>query len=112
MSSYERSGISYICDYPNDGLLTQHTEAYCKIKKYQMKANIWLGIGGLADSRRLFDFAMFSKEPWLKDERMEPIAQSHFVSPRSIHGWKKIGRNEICFCGSGIKYKKCHGLDN
>ncbi|HFJ7175398.1 TPA: SEC-C metal-binding domain-containing protein [Escherichia coli] len=22
---------------------------------------------------------------------------------------KKPGRNEPCFCGSGIKYKKCHG---
>ncbi|GAA4417591.1 hypothetical protein GCM10023187_50150 [Nibrella viscosa] len=21
----------------------------------------------------------------------------------------KLGRNEICFCGSGLKYKKCHG---
>lgn len=22
---------------------------------------------------------------------------------------KKIGRNERCPCGSGLKYKKCHG---
>ena len=22
---------------------------------------------------------------------------------------KKIGRNELCLCGSGLKYKKCHG---
>lgn len=22
---------------------------------------------------------------------------------------RKIGRNERCWCGSGIKYKKCHG---
>tara|TARA_R110002167_G_scaffold174438_7_gene373286 strand:- start:1406 stop:2077 length:672 start_codon:yes stop_codon:yes gene_type:complete len=22
---------------------------------------------------------------------------------------KKVGRNELCFCGSGKKYKKCHG---
>ena len=22
---------------------------------------------------------------------------------------KKIGRNDPCFCGSGLKYKKCHG---
>ncbi|WP_368669956.1 SEC-C metal-binding domain-containing protein [Beijerinckia sp. L45] len=21
-----------------------------------------------------------------------------------------MGRNDICFCGSGKKYKKCHGL--
>ena len=23
----------------------------------------------------------------------------------------KIGRNDACFCGSGKKYKKCHGID-
>jgi uncharacterized protein YecA (UPF0149 family) len=22
----------------------------------------------------------------------------------------KLGRNEPCFCGSGLKYKRCHGL--
>jgi preprotein translocase subunit SecA len=22
---------------------------------------------------------------------------------------KKIGRNELCYCGSGKKYKQCHG---
>jgi preprotein translocase subunit SecA len=21
----------------------------------------------------------------------------------------RIGRNDPCFCGSGLKYKKCHG---
>jgi preprotein translocase subunit SecA len=21
----------------------------------------------------------------------------------------KIGRNDVCWCGSGLKYKKCHG---
>ena len=25
---------------------------------------------------------------------------------------KKIGRNDPCPCGSGKKYKKCHGMDN
>jgi hypothetical protein len=24
-------------------------------------------------------------------------------------GFKKIGRNEPCWCGSGAKFKKCHG---
>lgn len=27
-----------------------------------------------------------------------------------INSFKKQGRNEPCKCGSGIKYKKCHGL--
>ena len=24
---------------------------------------------------------------------------------------KQIGRNDPCFCGSGKKYKKCHGAN-
>lgn len=27
-------------------------------------------------------------------------------------GGKKIGRNEPCPCGSGMKYKNCHGKDS
>jgi preprotein translocase subunit SecA len=26
-----------------------------------------------------------------------------------IRGEKKVGRNEACPCGSGKKYKQCHG---
>jgi hypothetical protein len=22
---------------------------------------------------------------------------------------RRMGRNDVCFCGSGLKYKKCHG---
>ena len=27
-------------------------------------------------------------------------------------GARKIGRNDPCHCGSGKKYKKCHGANN
>jgi preprotein translocase subunit SecA len=27
-----------------------------------------------------------------------------------VRGDRKIGRNEPCPCGSGRKYKQCHGL--
>ena len=29
--------------------------------------------------------------------------------PRPIVAEKKPGRNEACWCGSGKKFKKCHG---
>jgi len=28
-----------------------------------------------------------------------------------VHGAPKLGRNDPCSCGSGKKYKKCHGKD-
>ncbi len=36
-------------------------------------------------------------------------AVSKLTSPEST-GRAKIGRNERCPCGSGLKYKHCHGL--
>jgi preprotein translocase subunit SecA len=35
-----------------------------------------------------------------------PAAERHPNDPSS---WGKVGRNEICPCGSGKKYKHCHG---
>jgi len=29
--------------------------------------------------------------------------------PKTVNGGQKVGRNEPCPCGSGKKYKKCHG---
>ena len=28
-----------------------------------------------------------------------------------ISGGRKVGRNELCPCGSGKKFKRCHGSD-
>jgi preprotein translocase subunit SecA len=50
----------------------------------------------------------------------QPVARSQMVlsrgdggnapSPKTVHrDGKKVGRNEPCPCGSGKKYKKCHG---
>jgi preprotein translocase subunit SecA len=43
------------------------------------------------------------------------MAQLSFVgggeaaSPQPVHAGKKVGRNDPCPCGSGKKFKKCHG---
>jgi preprotein translocase subunit SecA len=31
------------------------------------------------------------------------------VDPQDPSTWGKIGRNDACPCGSGKKYKHCHG---
>ena len=38
-----------------------------------------------------------------KEEETKP------VKTNPIHAGKKMGRNEPCFCGSGKKFKHCHG---
>jgi len=31
-------------------------------------------------------------------------------APKTVNGGQKVGRNDPCPCGSGKKYKKCHGV--
>ncbi len=43
-----------------------------------------------------------------------PDMLNNNVAPRSnqpVHVEKKVGRNDPCPCGSGKKYKNCHGRD-
>jgi hypothetical protein len=42
-----------------------------------------------------------------REQRAELISQ---MSARPKEGPTKVGRNERCPCGSGLKYKHCHGL--
>jgi hypothetical protein len=53
-------------------------------------------------------------------EQSEPDFQEAVRSPQHprktggpvdpfVHGAEKLGRNDPCSCGSGKKYKKCHG---
>jgi hypothetical protein len=42
-----------------------------------------------------------------REQRSELSAK---MSPRPREMPNKVGRNERCPCGSGLKYKQCHGL--
>ena len=42
----------------------------------------------------------------LGEERVEAEARN----PQDPSSWGKVGRNEACPCGSGKKYKHCHGV--
>jgi preprotein translocase subunit SecA len=41
----------------------------------------------------------------------EAIQQSEIPKVQQVKGVVKIGRNDPCPCGSGKKYKSCHGKD-
>ena len=50
----------------------------------------------------------------MKEQRGDMLSQAHAdtqekVKPQPIKVEKKIGRNDPCPCGSGKKYKNCHG---
>ena len=52
----------------------------------------------------------------LKEQRNDLLSQSHSNTQerqvtQPIHVEKKVGRNDPCPCGSGKKYKNCHGRE-
>jgi len=38
----------------------------------------------------------------------EPLAPAH-VEQRRVASDQQVGRNDPCWCGSGKKFKRCHG---
>ena len=52
----------------------------------------------------------------MKEERGDLLSQAHSDTqsaeqgkPQPVKVEKKVGRNDPCPCGSGKKYKHCHG---
>ncbi len=37
------------------------------------------------------------------------MARKSARNPKDPQSWGKVGRNEPCPCGSGKKFKHCHG---
>ncbi|WP_273729040.1 preprotein translocase subunit SecA [Brucella gallinifaecis] len=51
----------------------------------------------------------FDENAWAehqRDERIIPVSERDPTDPKT---WGKVSRNESCPCGSGKKYKHCHG---
>jgi len=58
----------------------------------------------------------FAKEMERKQQRQEKEMQyqagaAQAEAPKPVRAGAKVGRNDPCPCGSGKKYKKCHGVD-
>ncbi|MGD1047612.1 MAG: SEC-C metal-binding domain-containing protein [Candidatus Krumholzibacteriaceae bacterium] len=46
------------------------------------------------------------------DGRIDFVDLAKRLNPKTIGAHPRSGRNDPCPCGSGKKYKKCHGLGN
>ena len=58
------------------------------------------------------DLASRERELTLTGQRLEDLERRLRAAPARL-GWSgdawKMGRNDPCPCGSGVKYKRCHG---
>jgi len=78
----------------------------CAIEKYRLKAQYSLVIGlRVENEAKPFDCACWLEGPWVEDPDLEDFLESE--SPKLAPGCKLPGRNELCFCGSRKKFKKC-----
>ena len=79
-------------------------------RKYRSMANEWLALASRSDDQGPFNMLWYSKEPWQPDPDLDNLAKVLLKSGRAIHAsGRKLGRNEQCPCGSGLKFKRCHG---
>lgn len=108
----DKSGLTYTAstDLNYDGL-SEKMEIFSLVHKYKSKANQWIGLACCAYHPNNVDLIMYDTNMWKKDAEMEKniIDYDSCLEKRSVEFPKKIGRNELCPCGSGKKYKKCHG---
>ena len=51
------------------------------------------------------------QEPAAQEEKRVPFQynKSATIDPKDPNTWGKVSRNDPCPCGSGLKYKHCHG---
>ena len=78
------------------------------MKKYQQKSYEWIGIAVYIDKNRFTtNEILFLRYEEVKNDELENLAKDMLKG--KIIKTNKIGRNTLCPCGSGKKYKKCHG---
>jgi hypothetical protein len=109
MTAGDDAGISYICRNADPDRLPAHTMSFALAKKYQMKRDVWLALGTMAKSPNEVDFVAFNADAWVEDPELEQMSKRVLRPGTAINLHKNIGRNDRCYCGSGRKYKKCHG---
>ena len=78
-------------------------------RKHKSKADEWLGLASVAGSDKAFDMLWYSKEPWRPDAELDDLVRSVLKPGTFVKADnRKVGRNESCPCGSGLKFKRCH----
>jgi hypothetical protein len=90
-------------------------QRHCEGRKYTLKTSSWLGICLSVDAIRL-RFGLRLDYPWKQDSALDELTKDlpkpnkgiwNALSKSRRRMSAKVGRNDPCPCGSGLKYKKC-----
>ena len=109
-------GLTIHCNEDPTPVALYRLQSYCERRKYKEAAPRWFGLCMDPKSTKV-RFGMSLSHPWVKSDEMDEAtkdmqspqpAQStleSLVSGKAVR--KKVGRNDPCPCGSGVKHKKC-----
>jgi hypothetical protein len=110
------TGLTVHCSDDPASIAGPRLRSHCERRKFKEKANHWFGLcmGPKGPNVR---FGISLAYPWTQSDAMDevtrdmrpplPVAEGLVTLLEGMSGRKKIGRNELCPCGSGLKYKKC-----
>jgi hypothetical protein len=107
-------GISFHCNLTPSREAIAVLELHCTKRKYQQHASQWFGVSVSPAGKVQFGITL--DFPWVASEEMDrltadmkPASNVRETLPQYMRevSRMKLGRNEPCNCGSGLKYKKC-----
>ncbi|HWW04165.1 SEC-C metal-binding domain-containing protein [Collimonas sp.] len=113
-SSTQPCGVSFHCNPTPSPEAIAVLETHCAKRKYWQRAAQWFGVS--VSPAGLVQFGVTLDFPWEASEEMErltavmkPMSKVRDAFPHYLRevGRQKLGRNDQCHCGSGLKYKKC-----
>ena len=108
-----RVGVTYMSLNTSDRYESRYKLlSFCRMRKYRSKADVWIGFGSVKNSSNMIDSVVFNNQKWVYNEDLEKDMKSYLETAkqgRFMRLGEKIGRNDKCHCGSGLKYKKCCG---
>lgn len=114
MMSDSGGGICFHCNPTPSQDAIRVLEMHCTKRKYVQRAAQWYGVSvGLKGEMQ---FGVTLSFPWERSPELDELTKG-MTSPSSFGAVikkmeralapKKPGRNDPCYCGSGIKFKKC-----
>jgi hypothetical protein len=97
-------GVIVHCNQDSLEEAWRRLQLHCEKRKYLHRAEEWYGICIEPRTKKL-RFGIGLEYKWKRDEAIE--RRTNAIQNEEV---RKVGRNDPCPCGSGKKYKKCHGL--
>ncbi len=110
-------GLTIHCNNDAPNVSGSRLKNHCHKRKYASKANTWFGFC-IDPLNKKIRFGLELKFKWERSDEMDELTENMPAGQNLKNGRKinfnikrrhdkKIGRNELCPCGSGMKYKKC-----